>query len=152
MTTTITPQIIDAYDNDGAVIVRNVLPPAWIERMRRAIDDGQLQCFTDEDCLAELERVTGYPAFALDDDGRRALLASYLRFVQRCDAAGEEDYRLPRCRDQDDQKFLILAARCRADLLITRDKLLLRLNRHRTLPPACPIATAQAACERLALV
>ena len=120
--------------------------------LRRAIDDGQLQCFTDEDCLAELERVTGYPAFALDDDGRRALLASYLRFVQRCDAAGEEDYRLPRCRDQDDQKFLILAARCRADLLITRDKLLLRLNRHRTLPPACPIATAQAACQLLALI
>jgi putative PIN family toxin of toxin-antitoxin system len=120
--------------------------------LRRAIDDGRLQCYTDGDCFAELERVTGYPAFALDDDGRRALLASYLRVVTRCDAAGEEGYPLPRCRDQDDQKFLILAARCRADLLITRDKLLLRLNRHRTLPPACPIATAQAACELLALV
>lgn len=119
--------------------------------LRRAIDDGRLQCFTDGDCLAELERVTGYPAFALDAGGRQALFESYLRFVKRCDAAGEESYPLPRCRDADDQKFLVLAARCRADLLVTRDKLLLRLNRHRTLPPACPIATAQAACELLAL-
>ena len=119
--------------------------------LRGAIDDGQLQCFTDEDCLAELERVTGYPAFALDDDGRRALLASYLRFVQRCDAAGEEDYRLPRCRDADDQKFLILAARCQADILVTRDKLLLRLARHRTLPPRFAIQTAQDACRSLGI-
>ena len=120
--------------------------------LRRAIDDGRLQCYTDGDCLAELERVTGYPAFALDDAGRQSLLENYLRFVKHCDAAGAEDYRLPRCRDADDQKFLIVAARCRADLLITRDKLLLRLNRHRTLPPACPIATAQAACQLLALI
>ena len=120
--------------------------------LRRAIDDGRLQCFTDGDCLAELERVTGYPAFALDAPGRQSLFESYLSLVTRCDADGEEDYPLPRCRDADDQKFLILAARCRADLLITRDKLLLRLNRHRRLPPASPIATAQAACQLLALV
>ena len=120
--------------------------------LRRAIDDGRLQCFSDGECLAELERVTGYPAFGLDDAGRQSLLEKYLRQVTRCDAAADEDYRLPRCRDEDDQKFLILAARCRADLLITRDKLLLRLNRHRTLPPACPIVTAQDAGKLLALV
>ena len=120
--------------------------------LRRAIDDGRLQCFTDGDCLAELERVTGYPAFALDDAGRQSLLENYLRFVTRCDAADAEDYPLPRCRDQDDQKFLILAARSRADLLVTRDKLLLRLAHHRRLPPPFTIATAQAAGQLLALV
>ena len=36
---------------------------------------------------------------------------------------------LPRCRDRDDQKFLVAAAQCAADLLITRDKELLRLAR-----------------------
>lgn len=119
--------------------------------LRRAIDDGRLQCFTDGDCLAELERVTGYPAFALDAVGRQALFAGYQRLVARCDAAGEESYPLPRCRDADDQKFLILAARCRADLLITRDKLLLKLAHHRRLPPPFAILTAQAACQLLAL-
>ena len=64
------------------------------------------------------------------------------------DAAG---YALPRCRDADDQKFLIVAARCQADLLLTRDKLLLRLDRHRRLPPPFSIVTAARACELLGL-
>ncbi|MBS1229489.1 MAG: PilT protein domain protein [Proteobacteria bacterium] len=119
--------------------------------LRSAIDAGQLQCFSDGECLAELERVTGYPAFALDDAGRQALFEKYQRLVTRCDAAATEDYRLPRCRDEDDQKFLILAARCGAELLITRDKLLLKLAQHRRLPPPFTILTAQAACQLLAL-
>jgi len=119
--------------------------------LRSAIDNGQLQCFADAECLAELERVTGYPEFALDAPARTALMASYLGLVTSCNAGAEENYPLPRCRDKDDQKFLILAARCRAELLITRDKLLLRLNRHRQLPPPFTILTAQAACQLLEL-
>ena len=95
--------------------------------------------------------MTGYPAFALEAAGRQALFESYLRLVTRCDADTTEDYPLPRCRDADDQKFLILAARCRADFLITRDKLLLKLAHHRRLPPPFAILTAQAACQLLAL-
>jgi putative PIN family toxin of toxin-antitoxin system len=114
--------------------------------LQTAIDTGQMLCFTDKDCLAELERVTGYPEFGLDPTARQALMERYLSFVTLCDASGEEDYILPRCRDADDQKFLILAARCQADLLITRDKLLLKLARHRHKPPPCPIVTAETAC------
>jgi putative PIN family toxin of toxin-antitoxin system len=113
--------------------------------------DGQLQCFSDTDCLAELERVTGYPEFGLDPAARNTLMEGYRRFVTVCDASGEEDYPLPRCRDADDQKVLILAARCQADLLITRDKLLLRLARHRHKPPPFNILTAEAACKLLQL-
>ena len=112
---------------------------------------GRLQCFSDSECLAELERVTGYPEFNLDADARKALIDAYRQFVSVCDAAGEENYPLPRCRDADDQKFLILAARCAADLLITRDKLLLRLSHHRRLPPPFNILTAEAACRLLQL-
>jgi len=113
--------------------------------------DGQLRCFCDADCLAELERVTGYPEFGLDLAARSALVENYRRLITRCDAIGEEDFPLPRCRDADDQKFLILAARCQADLLITRDKLLLRLARHRHKPPPFGILTAEAACKLLEL-
>lgn len=119
--------------------------------LKAAIDDGRVRCFTDEACLAELERVTGYPEFALDAAAREALVAAYLRFVTRCPASAEEDYALPRCRDADDQKFLVVAARCQADLLLTRDKLLLRLDRHRRIPPPFSIVTAAQACALLGL-
>jgi uncharacterized protein len=108
-----------------------------------------LLCFTDTACLAELERVCAYPEFGLDAAAQQALLEKYRQLASLCDAVGEEAYPLPRCRDGDDQKFLILATRCQADLLITRDKLLLRLAHHRRLPPPFGIVTAEAACELL---
>ncbi|WP_301101187.1 putative toxin-antitoxin system toxin component, PIN family [Propionivibrio sp.] len=120
--------------------------------LQTAINNGQLQCFTDGQCLSELERVTGYPEFGLDALERQALMDNYLGVVTLCNASGEENYLLPRCRDEDDQKFLILAARCQADLLITRDKLLLKLNRHKHKPPASPILTAEDACRLLGLI
>jgi putative PIN family toxin of toxin-antitoxin system len=110
---------------------------------------GGLRCFTDTACLAELERVTGYPGFGMDSDARAALMGTYRAMAVLCEASGEEDYPLPRCRDRDDQKFLVLAARSQADLLITRDKMLLRLARHRHKPPPFGIVTAEAACNLL---
>ena len=117
--------------------------------MHAAILDGRLRCFTDTQCLAELERVTGYPEFGLDEAARQTLMENYRKFVVVCDADGEENYLLPRCRDADDQKFLILGVRCQAELLITRDKLLLKLARHRHKPPPYAIVTAEAACTLL---
>lgn len=119
--------------------------------LKTLIVNGRVQCFSDSACLAELERVTAYPEFGLDEPSRHALVASYRAMVSICEAEGEEDYGLPRCRDTDDQKFLILAARCTADLLITRDKLLLKLARHRHKPPPFGIVTAEAASSLLGL-
>lgn len=119
--------------------------------LRAAIDHGRAQCFTDTQCLAELARVTGYPEFGLDAGARQSLMNRYLDFVAICDPGGEEHYVLPRCRDTDDQKFLILGVRCGANLLITRDKLLLKLARHRHKPPPYAILTAEAACGHLNL-
>ena len=120
--------------------------------LQRAIDKGRILCFTATECLAELERVSAYPEFGLDLAARNVLMQSYRSFATLCDASGEENYLLPRCRDQDDQKFLILAARCQADLLITRDKLLLKLARHRHKPPPFAILTAEAVNRLLGLV
>lgn len=119
--------------------------------LQAGIADGRFACFTDASCLAELERVTGYPEFGLDADARSGLMARYREFAQVCEATGEENYPLPRCRDADDQKFLILAARCAAGFLVTRDKLLLKLARHRHKPPPFAIVTAEAACKLLGL-
>lgn len=118
-----------------------------------ALTAGRCTAFTDRDCLAELERVCTYPAFALDAAAQAALIARYTEFAVVNDADDEDApaIALPRCRDPDDQKFLILAARCGADLLITRDKLLLRLAGHRRLPPPFRILTAEAALPSLGL-
>jgi putative PIN family toxin of toxin-antitoxin system len=115
------------------------------------IGSGQLQCFTDRHCFAELERVCAYPEFGMTAPQQQALLDAYRQFVSFCEATDEENFPLPRCRDPDDQKFLILAARCQGDLLITRDKLLLRLAGHRRLPPPFRILSAEAAVKLLEL-
>ena len=122
------------------------------QALQRAIMRGALRCFTDRTCLSELERVSAYPQFKLDTAAQRTLLERYRSFASACDSDSyqSEDYPLPRCRDSDDQKFLILALRCRADLLITRDRLLLKLARHRHLPVPCMIVTAEAASALLA--
>lgn len=112
------------------------------EPLQRAIAAARVRCFSDNDCFAELERVSTYPQFALDAPARAALLARYCSMVDELEAEFGEDAILPRCRDVDDQKFLVLAARCRADFLITRDRQLLRLAKHRNAP--CTIVTAQA--------
>ena len=119
--------------------------------LQTAIDAGRLRCFTDRDCLAELERVAAYPEFGLSPEGRTKLVSRYRAMSEACEATDDEAFVLPRCRDVDDQKFLVLAARCAADLLVTRDKLLLVLAHHRHKPPPCRIVTAQDACQLLGL-
>lgn len=121
------------------------------QSLQMALNKGQMTCFTDSECIAELERVSHYPEFGLDLPARNALIEAYRRIATMRDASGLEDYLLPRCRDRDDQKFLILAARCKADLLITRDKMLLKLARNKRKPPPCPIVTAETACTLLPL-
>ena len=116
-----------------------------------AITQGNVRCFSDTACLAELERVAAYPEFQLDKLQQETLLENYTRFVVKCEAGTGEKPELPRCRDKDDQKFLELAARCHAKILVTRDKQLLRLARHRHKPPPFFIATADAAEKLLEL-
>ncbi len=115
------------------------------QALQYAITRGALHCFTDRHCLSELKRVSTYPQFGLDATAQGALLERYRSFTSTCDSDEIEAYPLPRCRDSDDQKFLILALRCRADLLITRDRLLLKLTRHHRLPVPYAIVTTEAA-------
>ncbi len=96
--------------------------------LRAAIDSRYAQVFIDDAALAELERVLAYPLGRSVDTA--ACLAACQKITTRVEAGSEEGfYNLPQCRDPDDQKFLTLAARVRADCLVTRDRELLRLRR-----------------------
>lgn len=92
-----------------------------------------------DDAIEELRRVLAYRQFAIAGDEQARLLDTYRGrinlMLQIGDQAGEKpddaSQPLPLCRDRDDQKFLEISLDGAADYLLTRDKALLRLARHR---------------------
>jgi putative PIN family toxin of toxin-antitoxin system len=96
-----------------------------------ALESGQIECFVDERTLDELQRVLTYPQLKMTPEMIVERYARYSRLVQLIPAG--EAPPLPRCKDRDDQKFLELAARCGANLLVSKDKALLRLRGRTTL-------------------
>lgn len=103
--------------------------------LARALDDpGRIVLCSRDDALEELRRVLAYPQFGLAAAIQAALLAGYRsRLAPPADVASAEHAgaALPQCRDGDDQKFLEIARDAGASHLLTRDKALLRLARHR---------------------
>lgn len=97
-----------------------------------ALEAGRAVCLADARTLDELRRVLAYPEFALAPAAAAGHHARYARLALR--VPGGEAPPLPRCQDADDQKFLELAARGGADLLVSKDKALLRLRGRTRLP------------------
>ncbi|HWV62637.1 MAG TPA: putative toxin-antitoxin system toxin component, PIN family [Oxalicibacterium sp.] len=108
--------------------------PRWT-MLLDALQSGRLEAVTREDCRKEWHLVLRYPHLKLDDDRRTATMAEFDALIhchpipQQTKEKAEEAVRLPLCKDKDDQKFLELARDIRADVLITKDKALLKLAR-----------------------
>lgn len=96
-----------------------------------ALEAGQIACFADERTLDELQRVLTYPQLKQTPEMIAERYARYSKLVTMVPPG--EAPKLPRCKDRDDQKFLELAARCEANLLVSKDKALLRLRGRTTL-------------------
>ena len=96
-----------------------------------ALEAGQIACFADDRTLDELQRVLTYPQLKMTPEMIVERYARYRGLIQLVEAG--EAPKLPRCKDRDDQKFLELAARCGANLLVSKDKALLRLRGRTTL-------------------
>lgn len=118
--------------------------PLW-----RALTSGQCRCLADDYALAELRRVLAYPEFALNIAAQESFWSQYRELAEPCSVAGF-CRKLPRCRDPDDQPFLVLAAAGAADLLVSKDRALLEMNRRGTLGFA--IVSPVEACRRLGIV
>lgn len=96
-----------------------------------ALEAGRIACFADERTLDELQRVLTYPQLKMTSDMMSERYARYSGLIQLVPAG--EAPPLPRCKDRDDQKFLELAARCGANILVSKDKALLKLRGRTTL-------------------
>jgi putative PIN family toxin of toxin-antitoxin system len=126
---------------------------AAADPLRELIRRGELRCLSDPDCLAELSRVLGYPKLGLDAAAQAAIHADYAAL---CTVLTSQDPAhaspiLPRCSDRDDQKFLTLAVRAKANYLLTRDNALLRMSkRMRAFAPQLAIITPSVKLAALA--
>ena len=80
-------------------------------------------------------------------DEKRPVAAAQFDTLFRCIALADYIpplFHLPLCKDTDDQKFVETAYQCKAAVLITKDKALLRLARQTARLGVCAILTPQA--------
>ncbi|MDP2239104.1 MAG: putative toxin-antitoxin system toxin component, PIN family [Burkholderiales bacterium] len=107
--------------------------------IKESAESGSAEIFITGACEQELERVLAYPLrkAPLPANIQQGCMAQFLRVTRRFDApallqdTGAADGKLPRCKDPDDQKFLVLARDCRADWLLTKDRDLLVFARRK---------------------
>jgi putative PIN family toxin of toxin-antitoxin system len=131
-----------ALDTNTVLALWLFLDPA-LKPLQAQIAAGHITLLTRADAVAELEHVLAYPRFALSPDRRAEISAEYCARVLMVDR-DHDAAPLPPCRDRDDQKFLEIARDGRATALLTRDKALLRLARHRQLRDRFAILTPEA--------
>ncbi len=105
-----------------------------LEKLRDWIEAGNCRLYSREDALEELRRVLAYRQFGLTEEKQAQLHADYCgRLTPSPSLTNQAPSTcfvvIPRCSDADDQKFLELACESAANLLLTRDKALLKLRR-----------------------
>jgi predicted nucleic acid-binding protein len=137
------------------VLDTNVLLSLWaftdsrFAPLRARLDSGDWQALSREDCLAEFQRVLGYPEFGIPPQRQAELHTDYAARVEFVPPPPADALLLPRCQDRDDQKFLEVARDGGARWLITSDKALLRLARRDKLKGLFRILTPDAALLEL---
>ena len=141
-------------DRPRLVLDTNTVLALWMFRdpkldgLRAWIETGKCWLYSREDALEELRRVLAYRQFGLDDVSQQAIIAGHRLLLTPWDPPGGRSTAvapalLPRCRDADDQKFLEIAIQSGATHLLTRDKALLKLARHRTIRDRLTILTPE---------
>ncbi|MCY1015643.1 PIN domain-containing protein [Pyxidicoccus sp. MSG2] len=123
---------------------------AYARPLAEALEAGTLTAWADADTLAELGYVLASRNFrpGWDAAARQKTQERYRALVRVVPAGeGTPTPELPRCRDRDDQMFLLLAARAGAVWLVSKDKRVLSMAGRSGLP--FTILTVRQAVERL---
>ncbi len=111
----------------GVVVSALLFPSGRLGWLRACWVERAVTPLASQPTIDELLRVLAYPKFQLAREEIEAVLAAYLPHCETV-KRGSPRVRLPRCDDPHDQVFLELAARGRAELLVTGDRDLLRLR------------------------
>ena len=133
------------------VLDTNVLLSLWVfadrslAALSSALRAGRWLALTNGNCLAEYRRVLGYPQFGLSKTDQNRAMTAYQDIAKDLSGVTPGIQVLPVCRDSDDQKFLELARDGAADVLISADRALLKLARHKRLADLFRIVTPDAA-------
>jgi putative PIN family toxin of toxin-antitoxin system len=101
--------------------------PRWADLLA-ALESGAVEAVTRADCRDEYNIVLHYSHLPLDEASRPLAAARFDALIKVVEPA-ESGIRLPVCTDKDDQKFLEVARDAGAEVLITKDKALLKLAR-----------------------
>ncbi|WP_343729501.1 putative toxin-antitoxin system toxin component, PIN family [Duganella sp.] len=101
--------------------------PRWA-KLVGAIERGEIEAVTRADCRDEYNIVLHYQHLPLDDDSRPLAAARFDQLIKVV-APPASAIKLPVCSDKADQKFLEIARDAGAEVLITKDKALLKLAR-----------------------
>lgn len=101
--------------------------PRWAGLLA-ALESGAVEAVTRADCRDEYLVVLHYKHLPLDETSRPLSAARFDALIKVV-APEPKLVRLPVCTDKDDQKFLEVARDAGAEILITKDKALLKLAR-----------------------
>ena len=134
MTPSAVPAVRSVVLDTNVVLDLLVFDDAFARPLKEALEAGALTAWADRHTLRELELVLGYRSFALTPEAQQAVRERYGALVRVADAEGGAAVELPVCRDRDDQKFLVLAARVGATWLVSKDKRVLSMGGGRRLP------------------
>jgi putative PIN family toxin of toxin-antitoxin system len=99
--------------------------PRWASLLA-ALESGAVEAVTRADCRDEYLFVLHYPHLPLDESTRPGAAARFDALI-RVVAPDSRAVRLPVCTDRDDQKFLEIARDAGAEVLVSKDKALLKL-------------------------
>ncbi|MCY1033053.1 putative toxin-antitoxin system toxin component, PIN family [Corallococcus sp. BB11-1] len=127
------PDVRSVVLDTNVVLDLFVYDDAFARPLKEALLAGALTAWVDRHTLRELELVLAYRSFALTAEAQQAVRERY-GALTRCSEAGDAVVELPVCRDRDDQKFLVLAARVGAAWLVSKDKRVLSMGGGRRLP------------------
>lgn len=137
-----TPTLNLVLDTNTVMALWHFDDPA-LRPLEQAIAAGSFRLFSRDDALEELRRVLTYAQFGIAVPRQQQLLEDYRARILCTAPPMDDDANLPLCRDRDDQKFLEIARDAGASHLLTRDKLLLKLARHRLLSNRFQILTPE---------
>ncbi|WMW78971.1 putative toxin-antitoxin system toxin component, PIN family [Undibacterium cyanobacteriorum] len=90
--------------------------------------NGSIRTNTRFDCREEWLAVLDYPHLPVNETNRGEIVARFDQFIPVVDFPARPE-RLPVCTDKDDQKFLEHARDSQAQVLVSKDKALLKLGR-----------------------